>query len=100
MFTGFTCLQVLQKLQVLQEVQFKNILCFITTIKIITGFTRIIKIRGFTRVKVQKYFMFYYKKLHMLTGFTCFTCLQVLQKLQVVQEVQFKTILCFITTIK
>ena len=39
-------------LQVLQEVQFKNILCFITTTKKITGFTRITKITGFTRVTV------------------------------------------------
>ena len=52
-FIGFTCLLILQKIQVLQEVQIKNILCFITTIKQITGFT------DFTCLQVLKNYRFY-----------------------------------------
>ena len=64
MFKGFKCIQVFQKLQVLQEVQFKNILFFITNIKKITDFTRVI---------VSKYSLIYYNyyKNYTFTGFTC-----------------------------
>ena len=74
-------------LQVLQEVQFKNILCFIATIK------KNICLQVYRFYKRYSLKIFYVslqllKKLQVL---------QELQKLQVLQELQFKNILCFIT---